>query len=119
MVNPDVNQKLSRPLFVVLSIVIYVAAAYLAWLIISYCPRTPAKIDALRSAWPWVGQACANQLGDGGGIFAYFGSIWLIVIQTALNVGILLPTMRPVTKYISVTALAIVFFLAYMLIFVF
>ena len=119
MVNPEVNPKLSKPLFVVLSIVISVAVAYLAWFIIGYCPGTPAKVDALKNAWPWVGQACANQLGDGGGMFAYFGSIWLIVIQTALNVGILLPTTRTVTKYISVTALAIVFFLAYMLMFVF
>jgi hypothetical protein len=118
MVNPDVNPKLSKPLLVVLSIVISVAVAYLAWSIIGYCPNTPAKIDALKSEWPWVGQACANQLGDGGGIFAYFGSIWLIVIQTALNVGILSPTTRTVTKYLSVAALAILFFLVYMLMFV-
>jgi hypothetical protein len=119
MWNPDVNTKLSKPTFMVLSIVISVAVAYLAWFIIGYCPRTPAQIDALTKTWFWAGQACANQQGDGGGTFAYFGFIWLIVIQTALNAGVLLPTTRTVTKYISVTALAIVFFLVYMLMFVF
>lgn len=103
----------------VLSIVMSVAVAYLAWSIIGYCPRTPATIDALSNAWPWVGRACANQFGETGGMFAYVWSIWLIAIQTALSVGILSHTTRTVTKYISVTALAIVFFVVNMLLFVF
>jgi hypothetical protein len=115
MSNPDVKTNQSR---VWISIVTAVAVALASWLLIGRCPEMMSGIEALQRTWFWAGQACANQFGDGAGVFPLFGSCWLVAIQTTLNFGVLSPSTRRATKLISMTALAILFFILYMLIFV-
>jgi hypothetical protein len=117
MYNPEINTGWLRPfLFVLLSIVIAIAVAYLSQVILGYCPRTPAGIDALKNIFFWAGYACERQLGPS--VIAAIPLFFLfIIIHAATNIGTLFQSKTPATAYSRVGLLAVLFFILYLLLF--